>query len=203
MAWVALVLFAGQAVAQAPQSQPAKQGSWGHCPGGRLTAKLNLTPDQQAQMKAILDKAKADAAGATDVQAKRQIWKDAWGNVKANVLTEQQRTQLAQMHRAGHGRWGHRKGWGHGPGVIFQSLNLSADQKAQVKAIMHQARADAQNATDRRAKRQVFQAALEKIKTTVLTADQVRQLEARKAARLGRGCGRAGTGAAAATPASM
>ncbi len=60
VAWVGVFAFVGQAVAQAPQTQPAEQGHWQCCPGGRLTEKLNLTPDQQAQMKTILDKAKAE-----------------------------------------------------------------------------------------------------------------------------------------------
>jgi Spy/CpxP family protein refolding chaperone len=201
--WAGVFAFVGQAVAQRPQTQPAKQCHWQPCRGERLTEKLNLTSDQQAQMKSILGKAKADAANATDVQAKRQIWKDAWSNIKTNVLTEQQRAQLAQMHQAGRERWGHRKGWGHGPRGMFQSLNLTAEQKTQVKAIMDQARTDAQNAPDRQAKHEVFRAAFEKIKTTVLTADQVKQLEAGKAARHRSGCGKEGKGAAAMAPSPM
>jgi Spy/CpxP family protein refolding chaperone len=201
LAWAGVFAFVGQAFAQAPQSQPARQGQWQCCPGGRLTEKLNLTPDQQAQMKTILDKAKADAANATDAQTRHQIWKDAWANIKTNVLTDQQRTQLAQTHRAGHGRWAHHKGWGRGREGVFQSLNLSPDQKAQVKAIMDQARTDAQNATDRQAKHQILQAAFEKIKTTVLTADQVKQLEAEKAMHHKGPCGKAGKEAPAAAPA--
>lgn len=99
-----------------------------------------------------------------------------------------------------HAPWGHHKGGAHGPDGVFQSLNLTPDQKTQVKSIMDRARADAQNATDPQAKHQVFQAAFEKIKTTVLTADQVKQLEAAKAGRHGGQCGKAGKNAPATVP---
>ncbi len=63
----------------------------------------------------------------------------------------------------------------HSPVDCLTTLNLTADQKTQIKTIMDQARTDAKNATDPQAEHQVFQAAFEKIKTTVLTADQVKQ----------------------------
>ena len=62
---------------------------------------------------------------------------------------------------------------------MFWSLNLTADQKVQVKAIMDQARADAKNASDPQARHEVFRTAVDKVKTTVLTADQLKQLQAR------------------------
>jgi Spy/CpxP family protein refolding chaperone len=83
---------------------------------------------------------------------------------------------------------------------MLQSLNLTADQMTQVKAIMTQARTDAQNATDPQARHQIFQAAFSKIKTTVLTADQVKQLEAQKAAHGGGQCGKAGKNAPTTAP---
>jgi Spy/CpxP family protein refolding chaperone len=118
------------------------------------------------------------------------------------VLAGQAMGQAPQTQPAEQGQWGHHKGWHHGPGGMFQSLNLTADQKTQVKAIMDQARTDAQNAADPQAKHQVFATAFEKVKTTVLTADQVKQLEAEKAVRHGGQCGKVGTNAPATAPAS-
>jgi Spy/CpxP family protein refolding chaperone len=64
----------------------------------------------------------------------------------------------------------------HGDGGPFSKLDQTADQKAQVKAILEQAHKDAQAATDKADKAKIRQAAFEKIKTTVLTADQQKKL---------------------------
>jgi Spy/CpxP family protein refolding chaperone len=66
---------------------------------------------------------------------------------------------------------------------VFKSLNLTDDQKTQVKAIMQQARTDAQNATDPQAKREIHKAAFQKVKDTVLTDAQRAQLEQMRACR--------------------
>jgi Spy/CpxP family protein refolding chaperone len=59
---------------------------------------------------------------------------------------------------------------------LGKKLGLTDDQKAQIKAIMQQAHKDAQAATDKADKAKIRQAAFEKIKTTVLTADQQKKL---------------------------
>lgn len=135
----------------------------------RLSQKLNLTDQQKQQVQAILDKAKADAAAAPDPQAKREIHKAAWQDIRTNVLTEPQREQLAQMHH-GHGRMG-----------VLGQLNLTADQKAQVKTIFQQARTDAANATDPQAKKDIHKQAWQKVRTEVLTDAQRQQLDQMKA----------------------
>src|SRR5664280_2191373 len=66
---------------------------------------------------------------------------------------------------------------GAGP---FSQLDLTADQKAQIKTILEQAHKDAQAATDKADKTKIRKAAFEKIKTSVLTGDQVKKLEAMK-----------------------
>ncbi len=174
---------------QAPTSKPAPTACRNHALLERLTADLNLTTDQQTQVQAILDKARADAASAADPQSAHKIWEDAWASIRTGVLTDQQRTQLAQVHPQE--PWRHGRPGAHGPDGIFQSLDLTPDQEARFKTIVDQARTDARNATDPRARRQIFLAAFEKIMTTVLTADQVKQLQASKAARHAGPCGKA------------
>jgi Spy/CpxP family protein refolding chaperone len=80
----------------------------------------------------------------------------------------------------------------HGQGGPFSKLDLTADQKAQIKAIFEQAKKDAQTATDKADKAKIMKAAMEKIKTTVLTADQIKQLATIKGAHAGGKGGRMG-----------
>lgn len=79
----------------------------------------------------------------------------------------------ASQPAAGHGRMA----------GVLDKLNLTDDQKAQVKAIMTQAKADAKQATDKAAKKEIHKAAWEKVRTTVLTDAQRKQLEQMKADR--------------------
>ena len=58
----------------------------------------------------------------------------------------------------------------------FAGLNLTADQKTQIKAILEQAHKDAKAVTDKADKAKIRKAAFDKIKTTVLTPDQVKKL---------------------------
>lgn len=147
--------------AEGPTSQPVRKH---HC--ALMCKTLNLTDAQKAQIKEIFTTARADAQKATDKDAKRAIWKAAVEKVKTTVLTDEQRQKLAQMH--------HRH-------MMFAKLNLTDAQKAQVKDILTAARADASKATDPAAKKAIFKAAFDKIKTDVLTDAQRQQLEQMKA----------------------
>ena len=79
------------------------------------------------------------------------------------------------------------KGQGQGPaamgkgagGGLFAKLNLTQDQKDQIKTILAKARADAKAATDKAAKMAIWKAAFEKIKA-LLTPEQLAQLEKMK-----------------------
>jgi Spy/CpxP family protein refolding chaperone len=135
----------------------------------RLSQKLNLTDPQKQQVQAILDKAKADAAAAPDPQAKREIHKAAWKDIRTNVLTEPQREQLAKMHRH------------HRAMEVLRKLNLTPEQKTQVKTIFQQARSDAANTTDLQAKKDVRKQAWQKVRAEVLTDAQRQQLDQMKA----------------------
>ncbi len=57
-------------------------------------------------------------------------------------------------------------------GKLGKELSLTDEQKAKVKEIMKQARAEAKNAADKAEKAKIMKAAFEKIKTDVLTEDQ-------------------------------
>ena len=59
----------------------------------------------------------------------------------------------------------------------YQGLNLTEEQRARIKEIRQQAKADAAKATDEKAKREIRRAANEKIKNEVLTAEQRAKLE--------------------------
>ncbi len=74
---------------------------------------------------------------------------------------------------------------GHGGGGLWAQLNLTADQKAQIKSIMQQAHKDAKEATSKADKARIHKLAWEKIRTSVLTADQRKKLAELQAARKG------------------
>lgn len=165
-------LLAAKVLAQAaPTSRPGKQAAH----PTQALKDLNLTADQKAQVKAIVQQARAEAKNATDPQAKRQIRQATMRKIAKDVLTDQQRQQLARMRKA------------QARGQAMQALHLTADQKAQAKAIFQQARADAQNAADPQAKQQVRQAAFQKLKDTVLTDAQRQQLAQMRAKHEQRG----------------
>jgi Spy/CpxP family protein refolding chaperone len=69
---------------------------------------------------------------------------------------------------------GHR---GDRMGRMGKFLDLTDQQKAQIKDIMTKAREDAKSATTPEAKKAIFKAAHEKIRKDVLTAEQVQKLE--------------------------
>ncbi len=64
--------------------------------------------------------------------------------------------------------------------AFFGKLNLTDDQKAQVKEILKAAHEQAKSATDKDAKIKIMKDAFEKIKTTVLTDEQRQMLEKAK-----------------------
>jgi Spy/CpxP family protein refolding chaperone len=61
--------------------------------------------------------------------------------------------------------------------ALMEKLDLTAQQKAEVKAILKAAHEKAQNATDPAAKRQIFKDAMKKIIRTVLTDAQREKLK--------------------------
>jgi Spy/CpxP family protein refolding chaperone len=162
MGCLALALAAGLTANKAMAQDASKPGVTKHEGAGPF-AKLNLTADQKAKIKAIREQEKKDLASATDRPAKMKVRKDAREKVMA-VLTDEQRKQLAEKFLAARR---HKV-----MGKVADKLGLTDDQKAKAKAIMVQARKDAKAATDRAEKTKIMKAALEKIRTTVLTEEQ-------------------------------
>lgn len=138
-------------------SQPAgPRGQRGHELGKFMGKKLNLTDQQKAQIKAILQQAHQDAQQAKDVQAKKAIYQAAAQKIKTDVLTDAQRQQLQEIRKE------HQAG-AAGAGKGLKALNLTDDQKAKIKAIMQEAR--------------------QKIHDQVLTDEQRKIVDQRRAAR--------------------
>lgn len=155
----------GILLAQAVASKPVR--------GQRLAMAgkfLGLTDQQKAQVKDILTQAKADAAQAATPQEKRQIRQAAREKIKALLTSEQlAKGKVLRRHMV------MRR--------VLAQLGLTDQQKAQVRGIFKQARLDARQAPDKAAKRNIWRAAFERVKTQVLTDPQRKQLEEMKAAR--------------------
>lgn len=129
----------------------------------KMTQELDLSADQAERIRQLFD-------------AQRQTRQDKKGQFKS-ILTdaqlaqlEQHRAEMKEKRKANRGeRTGERKGRrGHFKDVMA-SLNLTEDQKAQMKAMREQAKAE----------REQFQAELK----SVLTPDQQARFEALKAER--------------------
>jgi Spy/CpxP family protein refolding chaperone len=146
------------------EQRKAVQARQAKAQAGPFAGLENLTDAQKEQIKAIMDQAKADAE-----KAAREIMDAAQKKVAETVLTDEQRKAVAA-----------RKPAGEGPLARLAALNLTEDQKAQIKAIQEQAKADAKAADNEQARREIMQAAEKKIAETVLTDEQRGQL--RKAA---------------------
>jgi len=153
--------------ADQPASAPASKPAMRH-PGFRLVGKvLNLTDDQKTKIKGILKAAHADAGQVADKDAKRAIWKAAFENIRKNVLTDDQRVKLQQLHQRREN---------------IKALNLTDGQKARIREIVKTAHADADKAAGKDAKKAIWKAAFDKVKSDVLTDAQRQQLAQMKAA---------------------
>ena len=106
----------------------AASGKGGEKMWNRMVTKLNLSTDQQGQLRPVFD-------------AERQAMKsrrDAYKNEMNSVLTADQQAQLAKIKADRKAcRKNHQKFNGKS---AYQSLNLTADQKAQLKAFHEQSR---------------------------------------------------------------
>ena len=137
---------------------------------------LNLSDQQMAQAKKVLDGAKAAADKAEGPKAKEELLKAAFERVKKEILTDEQREKLTDLEKAAQAAAGSGAGAGAGDELppMLRPLNLSDDQKTKAKAIL----ADAMKAADSpEKKREAVRAALKKISDDVLTADQQEALK--------------------------
>ncbi len=134
-------------------------------PAGPLGAitRLDLSDEQKAQVKKIMEAANEDAKKVDDREGKRKIIQAAIEKIKNTVLTDEQKARLAEIRKRG-GPAGRRR--------PFAGLELTEDQKAKVKEIMDAALKAAKDAKDRQARREILRTARQKIQTDVLTEDQ-------------------------------
>ena len=139
----------------------------------RMAERLELTEDQQAEIEAIMATAKEQAEAAETREAKWEIMKAAFEQVKTEVLNEEQQAKVDQMFQRG---GGDRSRGGHGQRMA-EALGLTEDQQAQVEAIMTAAREEAGAAETREAKMEIMKAAFEQVKTEVLTEEQQAKAE--------------------------
>lgn len=93
---VALALASVASAKQGASSQPDKKHA------KQAYKNLHLTDAQKAQIKAIRERAKADAKKASTKQEKLAIQNAAEEKIRKEVLTEDQRKQLEASQKAGH-----------------------------------------------------------------------------------------------------
>lgn len=169
-----LLACAGLTLAQ--DAAPGGKGRPGaasrpHGPGGgpmEMLSKLDLTEDQKAKVKAIMDASKADLEKAETPEAKRKVFQESMEKIKA-VLTAEQKTKLEEALKAR---------MAGGPGArMLAGLDLTDDQKKQVETIMKGVHEKMQAATEPQARMEIMKAAFKEIRDKVLTADQQKKFD--------------------------
>jgi len=153
-----------------PMQRAARTGpphpQWGRRPGlspmHDAFKSLNLTEDQQAKAKEILEQAGKEA---------RAIMEAARKKITEEVLTDQQRKQLEQLKKESQAKW-EEAFLGR-----FKKLGLTAEQQKKLDQIMAEARTKAEKAQGPEAKRQVLREVVEEIREKVLTESQREQFK--------------------------
>ena len=145
----------------------------------RALRMLRLSEEQQAQVKDILQAAEAEAKEAKDPKAKRAIMDAALKKIVDTVLDAEQAKKFEEIMKGGGGPGG--------PGG--PRPELTEDQRAQLKGIMDEAKAAAEEAETREEKMKIFAEARKKIHETVLTEEQRTQFEQHRGGRGGHGGG--------------
>ncbi len=201
-------LVAGLALGAA-HAEPGKQGMGKHHPGREFLQSLNLTDEQREQLKAVREQFKGQFQAVREqVQAGTLTREQAWEQMQAlhekvkaasaPYLTPEQQQQI-EAHRAemkekrGEGF----KGPGAGRGEVADAMNLTDEQKEQVKtvraqyegqfkAIRDQVKAGTLTKEQAKEKAQALMAEVKAAMAPYLTPEQLQQLEEMKARRQGR-----------------
>lgn len=189
MCLACLVPAFAQAQAQGSQDLGPSAQAQGTCGQGkgmeRLKTELGLTDDQCSQMKALFNERR---------EARKEKMEATQKQIKAILTPEQQKTwddKISEIKSNGAGK-GSMKGGG-GPGQMLRDLNLSDDQKSQVKSIM-----SAQRST-----MQAQREEMDKKLQTILTPDQYQSFTSKMKAMKEQGGNRGfrgGHGGAGQTP---
>lgn len=163
--------------------------------------KLNLTSDQQVQLKKIREDFKSQMAElkkseatitAKDYKEKRMAIAKQHQEQMQNLLTQEQKDKLATM-RSERGKK-FNGGPGRGMDRMKTELGLSDDQSAKIKSLQADTRTkikgirDNQSLSDDQKKQQVMAAMKEQRENMnkVLTPDQLKKMEDMKAKRMNR-----------------
>ena len=172
LAVAVLVLSAGWALAENAATPAAGPGEAAKVRSEQAAERLGLSAEQREQMRTILKAAHEQAENAADREAKGKILREAMEKIKTTILNDEQRKKWDEL-RQGAGERAKERG-----GEMFERAGLTPEQKEAVKAIMQPAREAAEKAADREAKAKIMREAIEKVRTTVLTDDQRKKLDA-------------------------
>ena len=130
--------------------------------------RLKLSDDQKTKVKIILDEAKLQGKKTDSADVRSKLMKDAVDKIKGSVLTPDQLAQLkkAEAERAARSQ---RGGFGG-------SVNLSDEQKAQMKKIYEDAREKSKSAKTSEERSKIYREAREKAEG-LYTPEQNKQRE--------------------------
>ena len=133
-----------------------------------MTERHDLTDEQVEQVRAIMAAAHEQGEAADSREAKWEIMKAAFEQIKTDVLTDEQRAAAEEA------RQGHRQDF---MTRVADFLEMTDEQKAQAEAILTAAKTEAEAAETPEAKHEIMRAAFEQIKTDVLTDEQRERAE--------------------------
>lgn len=163
--------------------------------------KLNLTQDQQAQVKKINEEFKSKIAElkkseatitVKDYNEKKKAFSKQRHEQLQNVLTKDQKDQLAKMRS----ERGKKFDGGHGRGMdrVKTELGLSDDQSAKIKALQTDSRTKIKGIRDNQSlsedqKKQQITAAMKEQRDNmhkILTPDQLKKMESMRSKHMNR-----------------
>jgi Spy/CpxP family protein refolding chaperone len=193
---LAFVLFAGAAQAQAKQDT-----SFHHHRGGHemMMKQLNLTPDQQAQLKSIHENERTEmlalknntaSLSADQLKAQRKELHKKYHEQFENILTPSQKDQLKKLRAERKEKFGKKGNWKNGKAFakraeIQKQLNLTPEQKDQLTKMRTDLRSQVQSIRNDQSLTQdqkkekihsLMKDQREKFKS-VLTQDQIEKLQ--------------------------
>ncbi len=125
---------------------------------------LELSDEQKEQIRETLKEARQKARDAESPQEKMEIMKVAFEDIKTDVLTEEQVGKLGRMKDHVKDRMKKAARIHH----AFKRLNLTDDQKKQIRDIMQKAHQDV---------KEIMESAKQQIKQDVLTKEQRQEIE--------------------------
>jgi Spy/CpxP family protein refolding chaperone len=170
---------AGQRPPGRPETSQRGRGRRHRRHPGRVGKALQLTEEQKAKAKQIMQKAREDAKDAETHEQKRKIMKAAHGQLQG-ILTDEQKQKAKELREQARERMEKRRTARRKR--MAEALGLSEEQQSQAKEIMQGAREKAEAAETREQKHEIMQNAKQQMEE-LLTAEQKEKLEQLKARR--------------------